>query len=173
MSQVAVCFVCLGNICRSPTAEGVFRKLALAADLDEQLVIDSAGTGSWHVGEAADPRSRAAAERRGYVLSSRARQVTISDLERFDYLLAMDHDNLRHLEDMARGRGRSTVRSPHIALLRDFDETAPAGSVVPDPYHGGARGFDEVLDICERACRGLLEHIISTHLQRKGGPSPS
>jgi protein-tyrosine phosphatase len=165
MSQVAVCFVCLGNICRSPTAEGVFQKLVLAAGLGERIAIDSAGTGAWHVGEAADPRSRAAAERRGYVLSGHARQVTSVDFERFDYLLAMDHDNLRNLEDLARGSGRVGTATPHIALLRDFDKTAPAGSIVPDPYHGGARGFDEVLDICERACRGLLEHITRTHLR--------
>ncbi len=165
MPKVAVCFVCLGNICRSPTAEEVFHKLVLGAGLGEELVIDSDGTGSWHVGAADDPRSRAAAERRGYVLTSRARRVIAEDFNRFDYLLAMDHDNLRTLEDLARTMGRPASGPPHLALLRDFDKTAPSGSIVPDPYHGGARGFDEVLDICERACRGLLEHIVRTHLR--------
>lgn len=165
MQPVSVCFVCLGNICRSPTAEGVFQKLVDDAGLAQYISIDSAGTGSWHVGESADARSREAATKRGYVLASRARQVAKADFGRFDYLLAMDHDNLRALEDLARSLGFSAAGPPHVALLRDFDETAPAGSIVPDPYHGGARGFEEVLDICERACRGLLEHITRTHLR--------
>jgi protein-tyrosine phosphatase len=166
MTQVAVCFVCLGNICRSPTAEGVFQKLVAAAGLEQDILIDSAGTGSWHVGEPADARSREVAKKRGYVLGSRARRVASEDFERFDYLLAMDHDNLRTLEDLARTLGRPLAGRPHIALLRDFDQTAPAGSIVPDPYNGGARGFEEVLDICERACRGLLEHVTRTNLRR-------
>lgn len=164
MPKVAVCFVCLGNICRSPTAEGVFQKLVEGAGLSAEIAIDSCGTGSWHVGEPADARSRAAAAKRGYRLLSRARRIDGADFGRFNYLLAMDHDNLRALEDLGRALGYSVEGPPHVSLLRDFDKTAPAGSVVPDPYYGGDRGFEEVLDICERACRGLLDHIVRTDL---------
>lgn len=165
MPKVSVCFVCLGNICRSPTAEGVFQKLVEAAGRTADIVIDSAGTGSWHVGEAADARSRAFAAKRGYELASRARQVADEDFERFDYLLAMDQENLSILAARQRSLGARLTRMPHVSLLRDFDATAPSGSVVPDPYYGGDRGFEEVLDICERACRGLLDHIERNHLR--------
>ena len=164
MPKVAVCFVCLGNICRSPTAEGVFHKLVQAAGYDDRIAIDSAGTGSWHVGQPADARSRAFARKRGYELSSRARRIDPEDFERFDYVVAMDQDNLRALEELRRALGERPGRTPHVGLLRDFDDTAPSGSVVPDPYYGGDRGFEEVLDICERACRGLLDHIERHHL---------
>jgi protein-tyrosine phosphatase len=152
-----VCFVCLGNICRSPTAEGVFRKLVIDAQLDARLTIDSAGTGAWHVGELPDPRSRQAATRRGYELSHRARMFTAHDFERFDLVLAMDRDNLDSLQRLARGR----THVPMIRLLRSFDQSAPADADVPDPYSGEDDGFEDVLDICERACRGLLEHVRS------------
>lgn len=164
MPKVSVCFVCLGNICRSPTAEGVFQKLVETAGRTTDIVIDSAGTGSWHVGEAADARSRAFAAKRGYELSSRARQVVDEDFERFDYLLAMDQENLNILAARQRVLGARLTRVPHVSLLRDFDATAPSGSIVPDPYYGGDRGFEEVLDICERACQGLLDHIERHHL---------
>ena len=165
MPKVSVCFVCLGNICRSPTAEGVFQKLVEAAGHSANIEIDSAGTGSWHVGESADARSRSFAAKRGYELCSRARQVTYEDFERFDYLLAMDQENLSILAARQRALGAGNTRTPHVSLLRDFDPTAPPGSVVPDPYYGGDRGFEEVLDICERACQGLLEHIQRRHLR--------
>jgi low molecular weight protein-tyrosine phosphatase len=148
-----ICFVCLGNICRSPTAEGVMRVLAKAAG--KPLVLDSAGTGSWHVGELPDSRSRAAAARRGYDLAHRARVFTVDDLARFDLVVAMDARNLSDLHRLA--RQRSSL--PRITLLRSYDPTAPAGADVPDPYAGGAAGFEDVLDICERACRGLLETL--------------
>jgi len=152
-----ICFVCLGNICRSPTAEGVFRKLATDAQLDSRLTIDSAGTGAWHVGEPADPRSRRAATRRGYDLAHRARKFTADDFDRFDLVLAMDRDNYDSLQRLARGR----MHVPLIQLLRSFDVNAPAGAEVPDPYSGGDDGFEDVLDICERACRGLIDHVRS------------
>jgi len=164
MPKVAVCFVCLGNICRSPTAEGVFQKLVQAAGYEGRIGIDSAGTGSWHVGQPADARSRAFARKRGYELASRARRIDPEDFGRFDYVLAMDQDNLRALEELRASLRSGPGQTPHVGLLRDFDHTAPAGSVVPDPYYGGDRGFEEVLDICERACRGLLEHIERHHL---------
>jgi protein-tyrosine phosphatase len=157
ITHVRICFVCLGNICRSPTAEGVMRGLVRAAKLDDRIVLDSAGTASWHVGEAPDPRSCTAAEKRGYDLSElRARQFRSADLERFDLVIAMDRHNLADLHRLARSRGGTT---PAIRLLRSFDATAPADAEVPDPYAGDSDGFERVLDICERACRGLLEHV--------------
>src|SRR5690606_274318 len=122
-------FVCLGNICRSPTAEGVFQKLVETAGRSAHIVIDSAGTGSWHVGEAADARSRAFASKRGYDLRSRARQVIDEDFERFDYILAMDRENLANLSARQQSLAARLARAPHVSLLRDFDPTAPAGSV--------------------------------------------
>jgi protein-tyrosine phosphatase len=157
--MVRVCFVCLGNICRSPTAEGVMRAMIERAGLTAAIEIDSAGTGAWHVGEPADDRSRAAARRRGFELTSLARQVTRADFARFDYLVAMDEENLRALERLAPDKAaRGKVR-----LLRSFDPSAPRGAPVPDPYYGGDDGFEEVLDICEAACRGLVDHIAREH----------
>jgi protein-tyrosine phosphatase len=147
-------FVCAGNICRSPTAEGVMARLLGEAGLAERVAIDSAGTGAWHVGELPDPRSREAALRRGIELTHRARQLRITDLHRFDLVLAMDHDNLRHLAKLSEPPPRAKIR-----LLRSFDPSAPEDAIVPDPYSGGEDGFDEVLDICERACAGLLAHV--------------
>ena len=149
-----ICFVCLGNICRSPTAEGVMRKLVEDAGLDGKIVLDSAGTGAWHVGELADPRTRRAAESRGLSLTHRARQFTAADFDRFDYVIAMDRANLRHLRVMA---GERTA--PIVRLLRSFDPDAGTDAEVPDPYSGGSDGFEHVLDLCERACEGLLAHV--------------
>ncbi|MBL8743414.1 MAG: low molecular weight phosphotyrosine protein phosphatase [Myxococcales bacterium] len=156
--RVSVCFVCLGNICRSPTAEGVMRSLVVAAGLAERIAIDSSGTAAYHAGELPDARSRRAAEARGMRLEHRARQVTASDFERFDYLLAMDQDNLEILRERAPRAARAK-----LALLRSFDATAEPGACVPDPYYGGPSGFDDVLDMCERACAGLLEHLRKEH----------
>lgn len=161
-----VCFVCLGNICRSPTAEGVFRRLVHDANLDGQFEIDSAGTAAYHVGESADARSCAAAHRRGYELAGKGRQFQVRDFDVFDYVLAMDADNLRALRQLA----PNDAARRKIQLLREYDPTAPAGAEVPDPYYGGAAGFDNVIDICERACTGLLNHIRSASAS---GPSPT
>ncbi len=149
-----VCFVCLGNICRSPTAEGVFVQLVADAGLSERIVIDSAGTGHWHIGELPDPRTIAAAARRGITLTHRARQFLPADLERFDLVLAMDRSNLAALRRMAHGR-----TAPDIRLLRSFDPASDPEAQVPDPYAGDEDGFERVLDLCERACRGLLAHV--------------
>ena len=149
-----VCFVCLGNICRSPTAEAVFQKLVQDASLNDDFVVYSAGTASYHVGQLADPRSRTAAKRRGYEIRSRARQFQLGDFEAFDQVCVMDADNLQTLLRLATTRDAKSK----VSLLRSFDATAPVGAEVPDPYYGGERGFDDVIDICERACRGLLEH---------------
>ena len=148
-----VLFVCLGNICRSPTAEGVFRQKVREAGLEERIEIDSAGTGDWHVGKAPDARTRAAALRRGYDLSSlRARQVSAADFSRYDLVLAMDAANLR---DLKRLRGSSGAAELDLFLRRyelEIDE-------VPDPYYGGEDGFEQVLDLVERACDGLLMEV--------------
>lgn len=157
--MIQVCFVCLGNICRSPTAEGVMQHLVQAAGLGDRIAIDSAGTGAWHAGEPADRRSRETATRRGLRLDSIARQVTVEDFTRFDYLLAMDADNLRDLQNLAPD---ANARA-RVHLFRSFDPASPQGAAVPDPYYGGPGGFDEVLDICEAACAGLLEHLRREH----------
>lgn len=149
-----VCFVCLGNICRSPTAEAVFTKIVKDSALEDRFIIDSAGTASYHVGEPPDARSRSAAKRRGYAMHHRARQFQRGDFDRFDLVCAMDSENLMNLKALA----PSPDAKSKLRLLRSFDPSAADGAIVPDPYYGGERGFDEVIDICERACRGLLEH---------------
>jgi protein-tyrosine phosphatase len=155
-----IVFVCLGNICRSPTAEGVMRHLVERAGLASTITLDSAGTGAWHVGQPPDPRTTHAAATRGYDLSKlRARQFTPQDFAEFDLVLAMDRQNLANLERLAQ---RSAARVPPIKLFRSFDPSAAAGAEVPDPYSGGPSGFEEVLDICERACAGLLDHARAT-----------
>ncbi|MDX1649199.1 MAG: low molecular weight protein-tyrosine-phosphatase [Myxococcota bacterium] len=160
--MVRVCFVCLGNICRSPTAEAVFRGLVREAGLEDRIAVESAGTGHWHVGEPPDPRAREAARARGVALEGRARQFAAEDFGRFDQVVAMDRENLRALRRLAaRASGDAAAA---IALLRDFEPGARPGSRdVPDPYYGGEDGFDEVLDLCERACRGLLAHLREAH----------
>ena len=151
-----VCFVCLGNICRSPTAEGVMQRLVRDAGLEEQFQIESAGTAAYHVGERPDQRARAFAGKRGIPLQSHARQFVASDFDRFDWVLAMDRENLENLEMLQSESGASGA---HLGLLRAFDPLAPTGAAVPDPYYGGDAGFEEVLDLCEAACRGLLEKV--------------
>ncbi len=157
-ARVRVLFVCLGNICRSPTAEGVMRKLVLDAGLGERIEVDSAGTGSWHVGEPPDARATRAARHRGIALESVARQVGPRDFEEFDLILAMDGENLRNLHRLARDEdARAKVRR-----LREFDPAAGGELDVPDPYYGGAGGFDEVLDLVQAACVALLEQLQTT-----------
>jgi protein-tyrosine phosphatase len=150
-------FVCMGNICRSPTAEGVMRHLVREAGLQGRIEVDSAGTGDWHAGDPPDERATAAAARRGIALEGSARTVRPEDFERHDLLLAADRRNLSVLRSMAPdAEARAKVR-----LLREFDP-ASAGAPdldVPDPYYGGADGFEEVLDLVEAACRGLLEEV--------------
>ncbi len=157
-ARVRLLFVCLGNICRSPTAEGVMRKLVHDAGLQERIEVDSAGTGSWHVGEPPDARATRAARHRGIALDSVARQVSPRDFEEFDLVLAMDGENLRNLHRLARDEdARAKVR-----LLREFDPAAEGELDVPDPYYGGAGGFEEVLDLVHAACAALLEQLQTT-----------
>lgn len=152
--RIAICFVCLGNICRSPTAAGVMVRDVKRAGLEDRILVESAGTAAYHVGELADPRTRRTAAAREVELTSRARQVTTRDFTRFDLLVAMDASNVENLLAIAPATGRDKV-----VLFRSFDPTAPPGAAVPDPYYGGDRGFEEVFEICERASAGLLEHV--------------
>ncbi len=149
-------FVCLGNICRSPTAEGAMRALLEREGLDGQIELDSAGTGSWHVGSAPDRRATAAARRQGVELRGVARQVEPDDFERFDLLLAMDSENARNLRAIA----RDEEQRGKVRLLRQFDPDSVArGELdVPDPYYG-ADGFDEVFAIVQAGCEGLLAQL--------------
>jgi protein-tyrosine phosphatase len=178
LPTVRLLFVCMGNICRSPTAEGVMRALVADAGLQDSIQLDSAGTGAWHVGSPPDERAAAVALPHAIVLDGRARQVRREDFDDFDLLLAMDRSNLRELRQQARGEAeRAKVR-----LLREFDPASgaqgacsPAGWIggknsvpegrvrddldVPDPYYGGAGGFDKVFELVHAACEGLLEQI--------------
>jgi protein-tyrosine phosphatase len=153
--SMRICFVCLGNICRSPTAHGVMERLIADAGLGAQVLVDSAGTAAYHIGELPDERTVRAARRRGIELTHRAREFVAADLDRFDLVLAMDGMNLDRLHELAAGR----ASAPRIALLRSFDPTAEPDAEVPDPWVGGPAGFEEVLDQCERACAGLLAHV--------------
>ena len=149
-----ILFICLGNICRSPTAEGVLRELAARQAPELPLEIDSAGTAGYHVGEPPDPRMRHAAARRGYDLSGlRARVLEPGDFERFDLILAMDQDNLQVLKRRAPAHTHGRLR-----LFLEFAPESGAAEV-PDPYYGGSKGFEEVLDLVESAARGLLAHL--------------
>jgi len=176
--MVRILFVCLGNICRSPTAEGAMRALVRDTGMEADIEIDSAGTGGWHVGDPPDRRAVKAARARGIALEGTAREVSTEDFEDFDLLIAMDRSNLRALRQLA----PSEEARARVRLLREFDPAStrrarPAGANsarphgraandpaaaeldVPDPYYGAAGGFEEVLDLVQAACRGLLEHI--------------
>jgi len=149
-----ILFVCLGNICRSPTAEIVFREIAAREAPDLDIQIDSAGTASYHVGAPPDSRTRQAALRRGYDMSAlRARVVEAGDFGHFDLILAMDRQNLDVLQRLAPPGARARIRL-FLEFAPDSDTTE-----VPDPYYGGANGFEEVLDLVEAAARGLLQHV--------------
>lgn len=149
-----VLFVCMGNICRSPTAHGVFRHMVAAAGLSDWVRVDSAGTHNYHPGEPPDERSQQHAATRGYFLADlRARQMTSEDFERHDLILAMDWDNLALAQDLC--------PPAHITKVRRLTEFCLRldNPIVPDPYYGGAQGFKEVLDLVEDACQGLLLHV--------------
>jgi protein-tyrosine phosphatase len=156
---VRVCFVCLGNICRSPTAEGIMLQLVEQAGLSSRIAIDSAGTGGYHVGERADPRSQAEAMRHGVPLPSRARKFMPGDFEDFEYVVAMDRRNQRDLLSLAEG----PEQAAKVRLLRAFDAASGRALDVPDPYYGEGDGFSRVYDICLAGCTGLLAHIRERH----------
>jgi protein-tyrosine phosphatase len=151
-----VLFVCMGNICRSPTAQGVFRHLVAEAGLDDAIEVDSAGTHAYHVNEPPDRRAQAAAERRGFSMSDiRSRRVRADDFERLNYIIAMDRDNRSLLVDQADAEYHDKIR-----LFLEFGSGHE--DEVPDPYFGGAAGFERVLDLVEDASRGLLEELKKT-----------
>ena len=152
--MIKVLFVCMGNICRSPTAEGVFRAQVAAAGLAPHIQIDSAGTHDYHIGDAPDGRAQAAAAKRGYKLSRlRGRQVGPRDFIEFDYILAMDMENLSRLQDQC-----PSEHAHKLGLFLEYSKNFLEREV-PDPYYGGASGFEKVLDVAEDAGHGLLAHI--------------
>lgn len=160
-SSISVLFVCLGNICRSPTAHGVFEQKVSEAGLSRSIQIDSAGTASWHTGKQPDGRSMAAASQRGYDLSHlRARQAVTNDFDQYDYILAMDAQNLSDLQGI-----QPSDYQGRLGLFLEYADPAIVGviSEVPDPYHGGDSGFEQVLDLVESASIGLLEVIRQDH----------
>ncbi len=154
LQTVRILFVCMGNICRSPTAEGVMRHLLAKDGLMEEIEVDSAGTGAWHAGSPPDRRATAAARTRGIVLEGEARQVTEEDFDDFDLLLCADAENVAALRAVAPPGAEERIR-----LLRSYDPAGDGDLDVPDPYYGGDQGFEDVLDQVEAACRGLLAEL--------------
>jgi protein-tyrosine phosphatase len=162
-SPYAVLFCCMGNICRSPSAEGLLRAELVRLGLDAQLRVDSAGTHGYHAGEPPDARAQRHALRRGVDLGKlRARQVELADFERFDLVIAMDRDNLQHLRELC-----PPQLQHKLCLMMSFAPRAGTDEV-PDPYYGGAEGFERVLDLLEQACAGLLGHVqAELHMRRR------
>jgi protein-tyrosine phosphatase len=161
--MVRVLFVCMGNICRSPLAQGVFENVLRREGLEDEVSVDSAGTGHWHVGSPPDERALSAASLRGLDLSAqRARQITREDCQTFDYILTMDEENYHMVSSLCRG---SAVVRPFL----DFATGSPEREV-PDPYYGGPDGFEHVLDLVEEASEGLLEDIRERHLSHRAPP---
>ncbi len=156
MNKLSVLFVCLGNICRSPAAEAIFIDLINNKGLTDSFIVDSAGTGSWHVGKKADYRMRIAAENRGINILSRARQVNISDFEKFNYILTMDDSNFQNIINLKNRKFLSDFAS--IKKIQDFRSIFKEKEV-PDPYFGGDEGFNNVLNILEDSVSGFLNSI--------------
>ncbi len=156
MKKIAVLFVCLGNICRSPAAEAIFINLLEKKGLTDSFVVDSAGTGSWHIGKKADSRMRIAAERRGINILSRARQIIRKDFEEFNYILAMDDSNFKNINYL-----KNKISSTNFASIKKIQSFRSVFNEqeVPDPYFGGDEGFDHVLDILEDSVSGFLDNI--------------
>ncbi len=154
MNEIKILFVCLGNICRSPTAHGFFQKMVEDEGLQKRIVVDSAGTSSWHIGEPPDSRTVATAQSRGVDLSAlRGRQLQKSDLDEFDYVLAMDKDNLSNIERFCSPQSKAKT-GLFLSYAKNSDLIE-----VPDPYHGGQGGFDHVFDLVVDACEGLMDHL--------------
>jgi len=154
MKKIKVLFVCLGNICRSPTAHGIFREKVEQAGMSAIVEIESAGTSGWHIGEPPDKRTQAAALAKGYDLSDlKGRAFSASDFSYYDYILAMDEENLRSMQQL-----KPADYSGHLGLFLDFSGQ-DAYREVPDPYYGGNQGFQTVINLVEEGCSGLLEHI--------------
>lgn len=165
MSQepVRVLFVCLGNICRSPLAESVFRHLARERGVEDAFLVDSAGTSAYHAGSGPDARSVATARVRGVEVAGRSRQITADDLRRFHYVIVMDAENFADVDEVRIAAG-GTAR---LHRLREWDpDPEPRDGDVPDPYYGGPRGFETVHDIVERSCAALLDHLLRERVVR-------
>jgi protein-tyrosine phosphatase len=160
-----ICLVCMGNICRSPMAEAVLRALLDRAGLADAVVVDSAGLGDWHVGDDADHRARTALRLRGYPLSHAARQFDRAWFAERDLVLALDRNNLHSLRRLA----PDAASADRIGLLRSYDPEAGDDLDVPDPYYGGAEGFEHALDLVERACAGLVTQLRKTVVEARGG----
>ena len=158
MKKISVLFVCLGNICRSPAAEAIFVSLLEKKGLTDGFIVDSAGTGSWHIGKKADSRMRIAAERRDISILSRARQITSKDFYEFNYILAMDDSNFLNIQDLKSRTASTSTGFASIKKIQDFRSVFDEQEV-PDPYFGGDEGFDYVLDILEDSVNGFLESI--------------
>lgn len=156
---ISVLFVCLGNICRSPLAEAVFRQVVVEAGLEGSFHIDSAGTSGYHDGEPPDPRTTEVAWRRGVRVSGVSRRVGPDDARSFHYLVAMDADNHREVERVV----RAAQGSPEVLLFREFDPESGGATEVPDPYFGGPSGFEDVHDLVDRSARGLLSYLVERH----------
>ena len=154
-----VCFVCLGNICRSPTAEGIFQHLVDERGLSDYFEIDSSGTSAYHEGESANTKSQRTANEHGITLHSKARRFKTFDLDYFDLILAMDNENIANIKRMA-----SDKHQHKIARMRDFDPE-PGNGEVPDPYYGGPEGFENVFQVVKRSCEHLLDEL-EQHIQR-------
>ena len=159
--MIEVCFVCLGNICRSPLAQGVFATLVAREGLDHKIQTSSAGVGDWHVGSLPDPRMTATARKRGIEIKSRARQFQASDFQRYDLVLAMDSSNLAALEQIC----PPALAKDRLMMFRSFDPEGGNSLDVPDPYYGGDKGFDTVFAMVDRTCPKVLQHIRSHFLK--------
>lgn len=153
--EKSVLFVCMGNICRSPTGEGIFQHLLAERGLDDRVYVDSAGTIAYHVGNLSDPRMREAAHRRGYELTSRARQIQPEDLREFDLVIVMDEDNLHDVRELA---ATYDLPADPVRKLGEYLDPVMLPDV-PDPYYGGAQGFEQVIDMIERACPKILDAL--------------
>lgn len=158
MMKMKLLFICLGNICRSPAAEGIMRQMVEERALSNDIIVDSAGIGSWHVGEMPDPRMRKHAARRGYDLSPlRARQFRSDDFQKFDYIIVMDEENYHDV--MARGGVYADARK--VLRMKDYFIRYKGQQSVPDPYYGGAEGFERALNLIEDGCEGLLKDLVN------------
>jgi protein-tyrosine phosphatase len=157
--MLKLCFVCLGNICRSPIGEGVMRHLVNEAGLAGAIRVESAGTAGYHAGEPPDARARAAGRRFGVEVNGRARQFKSADFGQLDYVLAMDQANFKDLSELV----PSSAASKKVHLLRSFDSESPRGASVPDPYYGDDADFDDVVRLCLSACQALLQKLRTDH----------
>ena len=155
-----ICFVCQGNIIRSPLAENLFRYLTEKQELSEKYQVSSAGTSAYHVGEAPDRRMRQVAAEHGFEYTGRAKQFVLDDLNEYDLIVVMDKNNRRFIESMA----QDEIHSKKIQMMREFDPQGSGDLDVPDPYYGGVEGFEETYQIVKRSCEGFLEHLESGHI---------